>query len=344
MTRNEKFVFLAGTGAGILIAVVGIGAYAVHPLRSHVAAASAPVVAPAPAPSATQGADTQPGARVELTPDEITAAGVQVAQVKTARLQTNIDSFGRVEQPEAQLAAISAKVGGRVDKLYVQYTGEKVRRGQAIAEVYSPDVANAAAEYHLAAEYHDKLRNSDDTEALAQSAALLAASERKLELWGVSAKQVDTGNASGIPHVTLYASASGTVVDRKVTQGQYVAAGDTLFTVADLSHVWIKADVYESQLAQVHAGQAVDVTSDAIPNVTIHGRVDFIEPTANPLTRTVPVHVHVANPGHAPGARHVCARTATQFSATAEHRRPPVCRSRHGHAQDRLCGQRGRCV
>jgi hypothetical protein len=87
------------------------------------------------------------------------------------------------------------------------------------------------------------------------------------------------------------------VVERKVTRGQYVNAGDTLFTVADLSTVWVKADVYESQLAEVKTGQAVEITSEALPNKTIHGQVEFIEPTANAQTRTVPVHVHVANPG-----------------------------------------------
>jgi Cu(I)/Ag(I) efflux system membrane fusion protein/cobalt-zinc-cadmium efflux system membrane fusion protein len=86
-------------------------------------------------------------------------------------------------------------------------------------------------------------------------------------------------------------------VDRKVTQGQYVNAGDTLFTVADLSQVWIKAEVYEEQLPQIRAGQAVEITGESLPNQTLHGRVDFIEPSANAQTRTVPVHVHVSNPG-----------------------------------------------
>jgi membrane fusion protein, copper/silver efflux system len=301
MVRNEKMIFLAGTGAGILVAVIAIGAYTTHQLHTPsgiaLQAASATTSARADKQAADEASGTQPGATVELTPDEVTAAGVQVTPVRTARLRTDIEAFGRVEQPEAQLAAISARIGGRIDKLYVQYTGETVRRGQPIAELYSPEVANAVSEYHLASEYRDRLLRSDDPEAQSQAGALLAASQRKLELWGISAKQIEEGNSSGIPHVTIYASASGTVMERKATQGQYVTAGDTLFTVADLSHVWIKADVYESQLPEIRSGQSVDVTSDALPNLTIHGRVDFIEPTANPLTRTVPVHVHVANPG-----------------------------------------------
>jgi RND family efflux transporter MFP subunit len=202
-----------------------------------------------------------------------------------------------VERPEAQLAAVSARIGGRVDKLYVQYTGESVRRGQAVADVYSPEVATAVEDYRLAQENRKQLQDSDDAGARTQADALVSASQRKLELWGVNKEQIDAPETGGVPHTTLYASASGSVVERKVTQGQYVNAGDTLFTVADLSQVWIKADVYEDQLPQIRRGQEVEITSEALPNRTLHGHVDFIEPEANPQTRTVPVHVHVANPG-----------------------------------------------
>src|SRR5581483_3629037 len=93
------------------------------------------------------------------------------------------------------------------------------------------------------------------------------------------------------------APSGGSVVERKVTRGQYVNAGDPLFTVADLSTVWVKADVYEFQLPQIRPGQVVNVTSDALPDKVLHGRVDFIEPEANAQTRTIPIHVHVPNPG-----------------------------------------------
>jgi Cu(I)/Ag(I) efflux system membrane fusion protein len=111
-------------------------------------------------------------------------------------------------------------------------------------------------------------------------------------------KQIDAPGKDGVPHVTIYAYASGTVVDRKVTQGQYVNAGDTLFTVADLSQVWIKADVYEEQLPQIRRrDRKLTSPPSRCPTRHLHGHVDFIEPSANPQTRTVPVHVHVANPG-----------------------------------------------
>lgn len=240
---------------------------------------------------------TEPGATVQLDPDEINAAGVQLATVSSARIKTSVDSVGRVEQPEAQLATVPARVGGRIDKLYVQFTGESVRRGQAVAEIYSPELVASAEEYRLALQNRDHMRGSSQKDAIEGSNALVAASRRRLELWGVSEKQIDAAAAgtSGL-HVTIYAPAGGSVVERKVTSGQYVNAGDALFTVADLSTVWVKADIYEFQVSQIRPGQMVEITSDALPDKVLHGRVDFIEPQANPQTRTIPVHVHVPNP------------------------------------------------
>jgi membrane fusion protein, copper/silver efflux system len=300
MTTREKKLITAGAAAGVVATALAVGLLMGRDIRTFAAEVTPAVTKPAAQTIAQRAAKddgTQPGTTLELTPAEITAAGVQVAEVRMAALKTDIDAFGRVEQPEAQLAAVSARIGGRVDKLYVQYTGENVRRGQPVADVYSPEVATAIEDYHLAQENRTQLRQSDDANVRAQADALVAASQRKLNLWGITQKQIDAPETGGVPQVTLYASASGSVVERKVTQGQYVNVGDILFTVADLSQVWIKADVYEDQLPQIRRGQEVDITSEALPNRTLHGHVDFIEPEANPQTRTVPVHVHVANPG-----------------------------------------------
>jgi len=301
MTARETKLIAISAGTGMLAVALIAALLAVHgsPIFAGENKGAALPNTPSPAARAAtpQSVDTgtQPGTTVELSPAEITAAGVQVAPVRTAMLKTDIDAFGRVEQPEAQLAAVSARIGGRVDKLYVQYTGEKVRSGQSVADIYSPEVATAIEEYRLAEENSKGLSRSDDAYAQTQADALVKASQHRLELWGISSKQINAPAAAGVPHVTIFAYSSGTVVDRKVTQGQYVNAGDTLFTVADLSQVWIKADVYEEQLPQIRAGQQVDITGESLSNQTLHGHVDFIEPSANPQTRTVSVHVHVAN-------------------------------------------------
>lgn len=307
MTLSEKRVFFLGAGVGVAaVTLIGgvLGMRSGHVFASQPAPAGAPIQAQAESSAAREQQEgTQPGTTVQLTPAEMTAAGVQVAEVRTAVLKTNIDAFGRVEQPESQLAAVSAWIGGRVDKLYVQYTGERVRRGQRVAVLYSPEVATALEEYRLAEENRSGLSKSDDRYAQQQAEALVEASRRKLELWGIRPEQIGapaTGGgpaATGIPHVTIFANAEGTVVERKVTQGQYVSAGETLFTLADLSEIWLKVDVYEDQLPKIHPGQDVDITAEALPNRTLHGHVQFIEPTTNPQTRTVPVHVHLPNPG-----------------------------------------------
>jgi Cu(I)/Ag(I) efflux system membrane fusion protein len=299
MISRDKMLLLIGMLAGVVVAAAFMKVFF---LRSESARAamqnhdemSAPVGRDKPEPASV---GTEPGTTVQLDADEINAAGVRLVKVSTARLKTSVESVGRVEQPEAQLTTVPARVGGRIDKLYVQFTGENVGRGQAVADIYSPELVASAEEYRLALKNRDRLRASSEKEAIENSSDLVSASRRRLELWGVSEKQIEAAGAgdAGL-HVTIYAPAGGSVVERKVTRGQYVNAGDALFTVADLSTVWVKADVYEFQLPQIRPGQMVEITSDALPDKVLHGRVDFIQPEANPQTRTIPVHVHVPNP------------------------------------------------
>ena len=300
MMSRDKKLLLVGMLAGAVIAATLIAAFF---LRQEIAKAAMQGEGQMPSNSAVQKneitpVETEPGTTVQLDADEINAAGVQLAKVTTARITTTVETVGRVEQPEAQLATVPARVGGRIDKLYVQFTGESIRAGQAVAEIYSPDLVASAEEYRLALQNRERMGSSSEKEALENANDLVAASRRRLELWGVSDKQIEAAGAgtAGI-HVTIYAPSGGSVVERKVTRGQYVNAGDSLFTVADLSTVWVKADVYEFQLPQIRPGQMVEVTSDALPDQVLHGRVDFIEPEANAQTRTIPVHVHVPNPG-----------------------------------------------
>lgn len=299
MISRDKKLLAVGVIAGVLLAAASMALFF---LRSEKARAAVQnhdqMVTPASRETnAPLSLGTEPGTTVQLDSDEINAAGVQLVKVSSARLKTSVESVGRVEQPEAQLATVPARVGGRIDKLYVQFTGENVRRGQAVAEIYSPELIASAEEYRLALQNRDRMRSSSQKDAVEGSNDLVAASRRRLELWGVSEKQIEAAGAgSAGPHVTIYAPAGGSVVERKVTSGQYVNAGDALFTVADLSTVWVKADVYEFQVTQIRPGQMVEITSDALPDKVLHGRVDFIEPAANPQTRTIPVHVHVPNP------------------------------------------------
>ena len=299
MNSHDKKLILIGLALGLVIAGASAAAFLFHEqgVKAAMRAEGNVPVTKAAEAQQQESIGTEPGTTVQLDPAEITAAGVQLAAVSSTRLKTSIDSVGRVEQPEAQLATIPARLGGRIDKLYIQFTGETVRRGQPVAEIYSPDLAASAEEYRLALQNRDRMRGSSEKEALDNANQLVAASRRRLELWGVSDRQIElAGTGDAGLHLTIYANNGGAVVDRKVTTGQYVNAGDALFTVADLSTVWVKADVYEYQLPGIRPGQTVDIVSEALPDQVLHGRVDFIEPEANPQTRTIPVHVHVPNP------------------------------------------------
>ena len=302
MNGREKKFLSVGLGLGLILAVAAFGGVSLvqHYHGSPAEASSTPTSPDADTDKGKQSADemaTAPGSTVELSPQEQEAAGIQVSAVRRQKFVSALDAFGRVEEPEQQLSTVSARIAGRIDKLYVQFTGQTIQRGQPIAKIYSPDLNTSAEEYRLALENRKKL-GAAGTQAVQQADDLVEASRRRLELWGITSRQIQQlSQGESNLDLTIYSSASGTITERKVTQGQYVNTGDVLYTLADLSQVWIKADVYESQVPEVRVGQAAVITTDALPNQKVHGRVEFIEPTANVQTRTVAVHVHVSNPG-----------------------------------------------
>src|ERR1019366_6486912 len=168
MKLNNRQSLLVGLGIGLLIAVAGTTI--VHASRQHQAPAATferETAATAPEKSQpTMDSGTEPGSTVELTEDEQKAAGVQISEVRHQHLTTEVAAFGRVEEPEARLSTISAPVSGRIDKLYLQYTGQNVQRGQAIAEIYSPELLSASEEYKLALDSRNQLKAAAEPEAI----------------------------------------------------------------------------------------------------------------------------------------------------------------------------------
>ncbi|MGH9649480.1 MAG: efflux RND transporter periplasmic adaptor subunit, partial [Terriglobales bacterium] len=305
-----RFTAKSIAAIGLLAAAVAAGGfYAGTWKRSHASLDRAVVTSPPAPPQAMEGvapgngaadsrSSSEPPASVELSEQEQRSIGVETVEVRRRSIAGALMTVGRVEEAETQLAAISARVGGRIDKLFLNFTGESVRRGQTTALIYSPEVASAAEEYRLALESVERLGSQARPEALSQANDLVAASRRRLELWGLTGQQIQEIAKSDHPpiHITISSTVNGTVMERKVTQGQYVKEGDVLYTVADLSTVWVKADVYESDLPRVRTGQSVEIVAEMLP-AKLSGRVDFIEPVLNPQTRTVPVRIQVANPG-----------------------------------------------
>jgi multidrug efflux pump subunit AcrA (membrane-fusion protein) len=314
MTTREKYLIVAGTAFGLVIASLLFGgsrliwpsatsakAEEAPPPSSHESTADNAAVQHSAYEhdSATAPKATEPLSSLQLSEDEQRSIGLQTTVVQRRSIHRDLLAAARVEEPETQLANISARVGGRIDKLHVDFTGQPVRRGQPIAEIYSPEVFTAAEEYKLALENRKQLSSTAEPQALFGADDLIAASRRRLELWGLTPPQIETIAKSDKPQLdlTIYSLANGIVSERKVTQGQYVSTGDVLYTVTDLSTVWVKADIYETDLPQVRVGQSVEITSGSLPGSKLHGRVGFLEPIVNAQTRTTAARIQVANPG-----------------------------------------------
>jgi Cu(I)/Ag(I) efflux system membrane fusion protein len=235
---------------------------------------------------------------IQLDQKEQTDIGVETVEVRRRNLQRDLMAVAKVDEPETQLASISARIGGRIDKLYLDFTGQQVRRGQTIASLYSPEVFSAAEEYRLSLENRKRLGTGAEPLAVSGAEDLVTASRRRLELWGLTTQQLDEIASSAKPQIELpiYSTVSGIVTERKVTQGQYVNAGEVLFTITDLSTIWVKADVYQPDLPSVRTGQSVEITSDSLPGTTLHGRVGFLDTSINPQTRTASARIEVPNP------------------------------------------------
>jgi Cu(I)/Ag(I) efflux system membrane fusion protein len=305
MTQHEKKFLVTGLTLGLMLALVAYAAMRLqYPDRSAAQSQEAPILKYEAAPEqATSQRTEQMQANasvssIQLDQKEQTDIGVETVEVRRRNLQRALMAVAKVDEPETQLASISARIGGRIDKLYLDFTGQQVRRGQTIASLYSPEVFSAAEEYRLALENRKRLGTGAEPLAVSGAEDLVTASRRRLELWGLTPQQLDEIASSAKPQIELpiYSTVSGIVTDRKVTQGQYVNAGEVLFTVTDLSTIWVKADVYQPDLPSVHTGQSVEITSDSLPGTTLHGRVGFLDTSISPQTRTASARIQVPNP------------------------------------------------
>lgn len=307
MTQHEKKFLVTGLSLGLVLAFGGYAAIRLwHPERSAAQSQETPIpkYETTSDHAISQGAEHEhaqadaPVASIQLNQQEQRDIGVETVEVRRRNLQRVLMAVAKVDEPETQLSSISARIGGRIDKLYLDFTGQQVRRGQTIASLYSPEVFSTAEEYRLALENRKRLGTGAQPLAVSGAEDLVNASRRRLELWGLTTQQLDEIASSPKPQIELpiYASVSGIVTERKVSQGQYVNAGDVLFTVTDLSTIWVRADVYQPDLPSVHTGQSVQITSDSLPGTTLHGRVGFLDTSINPQTRAASARIQVPNP------------------------------------------------
>ncbi|HUP19892.1 MAG TPA: efflux RND transporter periplasmic adaptor subunit [Gemmatimonadota bacterium] len=235
---------------------------------------------------------------VRLTADQIRTFGVTFGSVERRLLEDEIRTVGIVNFDETRLAGVTTKFGGYVERLYVDFTGRPVRAGEPLVEIYSPELVAAQEELLLAARLERGLRGSSVPGVPDGYSDLVSAARQRLRLWDISQAQIDrvleTGQARRT--LTLYAPVSGVVVEKNVLAGQAVQAGQPLYTIADLSEVWIEAELREADAALVEEGDPAAVELSALPGRTIRGQVEYVYPTLQSASRSLKARIAVANP------------------------------------------------
>lgn len=223
---------------------------------------------------------------------------IQTLPVERRFVTAKIRMVGKIAFDETRLAEITAWVPGRLDRLYVDYTGIKVNKDDHLVSIYSPELITAQQELRSATRAVENLRAGASEVLRATGEATLEAVRSKLKRWGLTDAQIreaETKNA--LPdHITIFAPIGGTVIERKGTEGAYVDMGTSIYRIADLSKVWVLLDAYESDLAWLHYGQTITFICEAYPGEVFTGRIAFIDPLLNDATRTVKVRINVANP------------------------------------------------
>ncbi len=250
-----------------------------------------------------QVAEMEPGEHEEKEREiKLNARAQRLAQVKTEEIQFHqlfreIKTVGEIDYDERKVAFVAAWIPGRIDKLFVDFTGIRVRKGAPLVWIYSPDLVTSQQEYLLALETLEKVKKSPHGETIEGAQSLVEASKKRLLLWGVREKQIkeleEKGEAS--THMVIHAPIGGTVVHKNAVEGKYVKEGENLYQIADLSNIWVLADIYESDLVSIEKGQNVEITTSALPGERFDGQISFIDPYLNPKTRTVKVRVDVSN-------------------------------------------------
>lgn len=223
---------------------------------------------------------------------------IETTPVERKFVETQIYMVGKVDYDESRVKYITAWVPGRIDRLYVDFTGIQVAKGDHMVYLYSPQLISAQAELLQSAEAQKKLK-PDSSEFLVRSnTETLNAAREKLRLLGLTDEQIKQVEKTGQPqdHITIYAPIGGIVIEKNANQGMYVDTGTKIYTIADLSEVWVKLDAYESDLVWLRYGQKVDVVVEAYPGEIFTGTISFISPILDPQTRTIKLRVNVPNP------------------------------------------------
>ena len=223
--------------------------------------------------------------------------GVRTTTVERRDLARSVRAVGRVAYDERRVTHVHTKVQGWVEELFVDFVGQEVKRGQPLLEIYSPELVATQEELLLAARYREATEESPFDDVRGGGESLFNATKRRLALWDIPERDIErlleTGEVKRT--LTLYASATGVITRLGVRSGMKVQQNSNLYTIADLSHVWVLADVYEYELPWLEIGQMATVELSYLPSEPMRGRLTYIAPFMDPKTRTAEVRLELDN-------------------------------------------------
>jgi len=244
------------------------------------------------------------GSGIKISTEKIQKLGVRVEKAERRTIAPEVRASGRVEIDERRQSTIAPKFEGYVERLLVNATGEQVAKGQPLFEVYSPELVSAQREYLIAYKGAQSLTSLTEqrSEAKEGMRKLAQASLQRLKAWDVSDEQIAALEQGKEPQRTLSfrAPSAGVVTEKKAVQGMRFMPGEALYQLADLSSVWVVADVFEQDLAQVKNGSRATVSISAYPGEKFDGRITYVYPTLKAESRTVPVRIEPTTPGGQP--------------------------------------------
>ena len=247
---------------------------------------------------AEEQATTMAPGSVMISSEKQQLIGVRTAEVKRETLVRDVRTTGQVTADETKIAHVHVKINGFIEKVFVDYIGQLVKKGQPLFTLYSPDLVSTQNEYLIAKRGEKTLGASAFAEVAQGSESLLRSTRERLRLWDISDEQIKKLDESGEVSRTLtfYSPIAGFVTDRKAFPNTSVNPDTELYTVTDFSTIWVNADIFEYEVPFVKVGQHAEMQLSYYPGKTWQGRVSFVYPTVDPTTRTVKVRIEFANP------------------------------------------------
>jgi membrane fusion protein, copper/silver efflux system len=235
---------------------------------------------------------------VQISPERQQLIGVKIGAVEFKPLEKVIRTVGRVDYDEKRLVTISPKIGGWIEDLYVDFTGRFVKQGEPLLTLYSPELVSTQEEYLLALRAKKDLVKSPFPEVAGSGSSLAESAKKRLRLWDINDDQIKALEESGQPTktLTLYSPFSGIVLERVAYKGMNVMPGMALYKLADLSVVWLYADIYEYELPFIRLGQQAAIQLSYLPGEVFTGKAIYIYPYLDPNTRTAKVRFEFPNP------------------------------------------------